>query len=112
MGGTESEFLLVLTTAPDEAKGLEIARRLVEDRLAACVTVGGASRSIYRWKGEIVDAVERVLFIKTQTALYDRLEAALKAVHPYSVPEIIAFPVVEGSDAYLKWIAGETLTSA
>jgi periplasmic divalent cation tolerance protein len=104
----EAEFLLVLTTVPDEAKGLEIARRLVEDRLAACVTIGGAARSIYRWKGEIADQEERVLFIKTKTALFDRLEAALKAVHPYSVPEIIAFPVVEGSEAYLKWITGET----
>jgi periplasmic divalent cation tolerance protein len=103
-----AEFLLVLTTVPDEAAGQTIAERLVADRLAACVTVSAAARSRYRWEGKIVQDEERVVFIKTRRALYDRLEAALKAVHPYKVPEIIALPVERGSKAYLDWLAAET----
>lgn len=103
-----ADFLLVLTTVPDEAAGRAIAERLVADRLAACVTVSGAARSRYRWKGEIAQDEEFIVFIKTRRALYDRLEAALKAVHPYEVPEVIALPVERGSKAYLDWLAAET----
>jgi periplasmic divalent cation tolerance protein len=103
-----TDFLLVLTTVPDQAAGQAIAERLVGDRLAACVTVSAAARSRYRWEGKIVVDEEFVVFIKTRRALYERLEAALKAVHPYTVPEIIALPVELGSKAYLDWLAAET----
>jgi len=103
-----ADFLLVLTTVPDEAAGQAIAERLVADRLAACVTVSGAARSRYRWEGKVVQDNEFVVFIKTRRSLFDRLEAALKAVHPYTVPEIIALPVERGSKAYLDWLAAET----
>jgi len=106
--GEASEAVVVLSTVPDEAKGREIARALVEERLAACVTVSAAVRSLYRWQGEIADETEFLLVIKTRRSLYARLEARLKALHPYTVPEILALPVAAGNEAYLKWIGEET----
>ncbi|MGB9004117.1 MAG: divalent-cation tolerance protein CutA [Candidatus Aminicenantales bacterium] len=103
-----TEFILALTTVPDEAKGQEIARLLVEKRLAACVTVTPASRSFYWWQGKICEESEYVLLIKTRRGLFGKLEAALKAVHPYQVPELIALPVELGSQAYLDWLKSET----
>jgi periplasmic divalent cation tolerance protein len=100
--------IVVLSTVPDEAKGREIARTLVEERLAACVTVTAAVRSLYRWQGKIADETEFVLIIKTRRALFRRLEARLRQIHPYTVPEIVALPVVAGSAAYLRWIKEET----
>jgi periplasmic divalent cation tolerance protein len=100
--------ILVLSTVPDEAKGREIARALVEERLAACATVSAACRSVYRWQGTIADETEFMLFIKTEGALYEKLEARLKELHPYTVPEIIALPITQGSAKYLAWIAEET----
>jgi len=103
-----TEFILALTTVPDEAKGREIARGLVEQRLAACVTVGPASRSTYRWQGKVCEEEEYVLLIKTRRELMAKVEAALRAVHPYQVPEFIALPIEGGSAAYLEWLAAET----
>lgn len=105
---TAADALLVLSTVPDEEKGRMIARTLVEERLAACVTVGGAAESFYRWEGRIAAEREFVLIIKTRTGIYPRLEARLKALHPYSVPEIIALPVAAGHPAYLAWLERET----
>jgi len=103
-----TDYLLILTTVPDKDKARTIAARLVESRLAACVTISAAARSYYWWEGKINEAGEYVLSIKTKASLFKKLEAALKAVHPYTVPEIIALPIVEGSKAYLDWIAKET----
>jgi periplasmic divalent cation tolerance protein len=103
-----SDYILVLSTVPYEQKGWEIARTLVQERLAACVTVSATSRSFYWWEDSISEEKECVLFIKTKSALYSQLEARLKEIHPYTVPEIIAFPVVHGSESYLKWMSKET----
>jgi periplasmic divalent cation tolerance protein len=103
-----TKFILALTTVPDEDKGREIARALVEGRLAACVTVGPASRSTYWWQGKVCEDKEYVLLIKTRRELFDKVEAALKAIHPYQVPELIALPVELGSQAYLDWLQSET----
>jgi periplasmic divalent cation tolerance protein len=105
-----SDHIVVLSTVPNEAKGREIARKLVETRLAACVTVSSACRSFYWWEGKITEDGEFMLVIKTKAALYDKLEAALKEIHPYSVPEIIALPIVKGSKKYLDWLDAETGT--
>ncbi|MBM3310484.1 MAG: divalent-cation tolerance protein CutA [Candidatus Aminicenantes bacterium] len=105
----EDRYLVVLTTVPNEAAGREIALKLVEARLAACVTVGRAARSFYWWQGRVTEAEEWVLVIKTKAGLYGQLEAKLKDGHPYTVPEILALPVVAGFPAYLKWISEETL---
>jgi periplasmic divalent cation tolerance protein len=102
------DAILILSTVPDEAKGLEIARALVAERLAACVTTLPRATSVYRWEGKVAEEGEFVLLIKTRAERYTELEARLKALHPYKVPEIIALPVVRGSEAYLNWIAAET----
>lgn len=106
--GLMRKFILVLTTVPDETKGLEMARRLVEERLAACVTVSAACQSLYWWEGKITQDSEYLLYIKTKASLYPRLERRIKELHPYRVPEIIALPIHRGSSDYLRWVEAET----
>ncbi len=101
-------FILVLTTVPEEKKGHEMGRILVEEKLAACVTVSPAARSFYRWEGKLCNEVEHVLFIKTRAALYQRLENRIKTLHPHKVPEIIALALEKGSKDYLDWLGEET----
>jgi periplasmic divalent cation tolerance protein len=85
-----------------------IARTLVEARLAACVNLLPAVRSIYRWQGQIEEATEITLLIKTTSQQVDSLQRAIVKLHPYDVPEIIATPIVAGYAPYLQWIATET----
>ena len=103
-------MLLVLTTLPDEETARRIARDMVERGLAACVSIGAPVRSVYRWQGEIEEAVEIPLTLKTADARYDALEQALRAAHPYELPEIVALPVARGLDAYLHWVDETTGT--
>ena len=103
-------MLLVLTTLPDEDTARRIARDMVERGLAACVSIGAPVRSVYRWQGEIEEAVEIPLTLKTADARYDALEQALRAAHPYELPEIVALPVDRGLDAYLHWVDETTGT--
>jgi periplasmic divalent cation tolerance protein len=103
-----SNYLLVMTTLPDEASARALARGLVEQRLAACVNISPAVQSIYRWQGAIEEANEVMLLIKTTLRHYDELEAAIRHVHPYEVPEIIAVPITTGLPAYLEWIEQQT----
>ena len=98
------ESLVVFVTCGSEEEGLKIAHALVEERLAACVNLVSPIRSIYRWEGKICDEKEWLLIIKTQTARFDDLEKRVKALHSYSVPEIIALPIVTGSPSYLNWL--------
>jgi len=102
------EHILVLTTVPDEQKAQDIAETLVGERLAACVTVSAGCQSFYWWEGKISQDREMMLFIKTKAALYDQLEARIKQVHPYRVPEIIALPLIRGYVKYLDWLTKET----
>ena len=103
-----SNTLLVLITLPERAAAETLARELLEARLAACVHIGATVQSLYHWRGEIETASETPMAIKTRTALWDRLERAIRARHPYELPEIVAVPISHGSPAYLDWIAGET----
>jgi periplasmic divalent cation tolerance protein len=105
---TMEQALLVLTNVPDATIATTIARRLVELRVAACVNILPQVQSIYRWQGMIEEAGELSLLIKTTQARYAELEAAIKALHPYDVPEIIAMPIVQGMPTYLNWIIAET----
>jgi periplasmic divalent cation tolerance protein len=102
------EPLLVLTNLPDAASAEKLARALVESRAAACVNVLAACRSIYRWHGAVERAEEIPLLIKTTRAAYPLVEAAVRAQHPYDVPELIAIPITHGLPAYLDWLAKET----
>ncbi len=101
-------FILVLTTMPEEERAQEIAKALVGERLAACVTVSSACQSLYWWEDRIAEDREYILYIKTKASLYPRLEKKLKELHPYEVPEIIALPIQKGSRAYLDWLKKET----
>jgi periplasmic divalent cation tolerance protein len=103
-----TEALVVLVTAPTADRAAEIARALVEERLAACGNVVPAIRSIYRWEGKVQDDAEALLVLKTTRARFDALRARVLALHPYEVPEVVALSVDAGSAPYLAWIAGET----
>jgi periplasmic divalent cation tolerance protein len=99
-----SEAIVVLVTCGTEDEAVEIAHALVEERLAACVNLISPVRSIYRWEGKIWDEKEWVLIIKTQKRRFEELEKKVKSLHSYSVPEIIALPIIEGSASYLNWL--------
>jgi len=100
--------LLVLTNLPDRAAAERLADGLVEKRLAACVNILAPCRSVYRWKDSVQHDEEHPLLIKTTAERYAELETAIRAGHPYELPEIIAVPIERGLPAYLDWIATET----
>ncbi|MCC4118023.1 divalent-cation tolerance protein CutA [Aromatoleum toluclasticum] len=102
------EVLVVLTNCPDDASAEALAALLIERRLAACVNVLAPCRSVYRWQDRIETATEVPLLIKTTPVRYVELEAAIRANHPYELPEIVAVPVMRGLPGYLDWVAAET----
>jgi periplasmic divalent cation tolerance protein len=102
------EILLVITTLPDLAAAQSLAKCLVELRVAACVNIQAPCHSVYSWKGKVENTEEVPVLIKTTAARYADLEAAILAVHPYELPEIVALPVAQGLPDYLAWVAAET----
>ena len=102
------DVIIVLTNLPDREAALKLANALVAKRLAACVNVLAECASVYRWKDAIENAREVPVLIKTRAARYSEVEAAIRGLHPYELPEIIAVPVVRGFDGYLRWVADET----
>ena len=102
--------LIVITNAPDRDIALKIARALIERKLAACVNILAECTSVYRWRGKLETATEVPLLIKTRAAIYPDLEAAIKSLHPYELPEIVAVPIERGSPEYLEWVNAETVT--
>jgi periplasmic divalent cation tolerance protein len=100
--------LLVLTNLPDRAAAEKLADALIEKRVAACVNILAPCRSVYRWKGAVQHDDEHLMLIKTTTERYAALEAAIRAGHPYELPEIVAVPIERGLAAYLDWVAAET----
>jgi len=99
-----SDPIVVLVTCGSEEEAAKIANSLIEGGLAACVNIISPVRSIYRWEGKIWDEKEWMLIIKTQKRRFEDLEKKVKSLHSYSVPEIVALPIVEGSTPYLKWL--------
>jgi periplasmic divalent cation tolerance protein len=102
------QFVIVLTTVPVEGDVETLASQLVEERLAACVNILPAMRSVYRWKGAVERADERQLVIKTTRARVSALEARLRKLHPYDVPEFVVLPIDSGSADYLSWLSDST----
>ena len=102
-----TDKIIVFNTcgSPEEAE--RIARALISKRLAACVNLLPAVRSIYRWKGAVEDAQETLLVIKSSRALFEELRAEIEKLHSYEVAEVIAIPIVDGSEAYLEWLGRE-----
>lgn len=105
-----TKVLLVISNFPDRVSAESAAGVLVADHLAACVNVLAECTSIYRWEGKIEQAREVPLLIKTTRGVYPKLESALRELHPYELPEIIAVPVTAGLPAYLDWVMLETQT--
>jgi periplasmic divalent cation tolerance protein len=102
------QIILVLTNLPDAETARGLAEHLVACRLAACVNILAPCRSVYRWRERIEDGEEIPLLIKSTADRYPALEAAIRARHPYELPEIVAVPVDRGLPAYLAWVAAET----
>lgn len=98
------EVIVVYITAPNEEDAVKISRAVVEERLAGCVNIVKGIRSIYSWQGKIEDDSEVLMIAKTQRHLFESLKKRVKELHSYTVPEIIALPVVEGSEDYLNWL--------
>ncbi|HRU05092.1 MAG TPA: divalent-cation tolerance protein CutA [Candidatus Brocadiia bacterium] len=102
--GQGGEALIVLVTAAGEAEAAALGRAVVEERLAACCTILPGARSIYRWEGRVCEGAEAVLILKTTAERFEPLASRLRSLHSYETPEIIAAPVVAGSEAYLRWV--------
>jgi periplasmic divalent cation tolerance protein len=102
----DPDAAIVLTTIGAGADTERLARTLIEEHLAACVNVLAPMRSTYRWKGNIEQEEEQQLIIKTTVGRVGALEARLRELHPYEVPEFLVLPVSSGSDAYLQWLQG------
>ena len=100
--------IVVLVTCPSQEVGEKIARAVVEDRLAACVNIVPGLNSVYRWKGKVCQDPESLLVIKTRRTKLSALSRRVKGLHPYSVPEVIALPVIAGSGPYLSWVRNST----
>jgi len=103
-----ADFVVVLITAPNEEDAAKMANDLVGSRLAACVNMIRNIRSIYRWQGKIEDEGEVLMLVKIRKEHFKDLEKRVKELHPYAVPEIIALPIIEGSEEYLGWLKEET----
>ena len=98
----------ITTTTATRGDAEAIARALVERGLAACVQIAGPVSSTYRWRGEIETAEEYLCIIKTRAELFEKVESAIRELHPYQTPEIVATPIVDGSRDYLAWLEAET----
>src|SRR6185295_18339290 len=102
-----TDKIVVFSTCDSEEQAAQIARELVEQKLAACVNILPGARSVYRWKGQIEDTAEWMLIIKSRRDLMDKLRAVIGKIHTYEVPELLAVPVVDGSESYLAWLDRE-----
>ena len=106
------EFIVVFVTAGSSAEGERLARALVEERLAACVNRIAAVQSVYRWQGKVEQSAEELLVIKTRADLFAALEKRVRELHSYSVPEVIALPIINGSENYLRWLSAQLVSGA
>ncbi len=105
----DPKALVVLTTLGGEDDARRLVTALVRERVVACGTILPGARSIYRWQGELSEETEVVVLLKTDVSKWDALRAAVRAQHPYQVPELLALPVDRGLDLYLSWLASEVV---
>jgi periplasmic divalent cation tolerance protein len=103
-----ADALEIHITAPDVEQARRMARTLVEEGLCACVNIVPGVRSIYRWQGEVREDSEVLCLAKTRPALFEPVRRRVQELHPYEVPEILAFSVDDGSETYLAWLSGST----
>ncbi|MDO8472927.1 MAG: divalent-cation tolerance protein CutA [Dehalococcoidia bacterium] len=107
---SEQELVVVFITSASESEAHSLARMLVEKRLAACVNTFHNVHSLFWWQGKVDSAHEVLLIVKTRAALLPNLVESVKKAHSYTVPEIIALPIIGGNPDYLKWVVDETST--
>lgn len=105
---TSQQYVIALTTLPADGNAEQLAQQLVEEKLAACVSILPPMRSVYRWKDGIERADERQLLIKTTAERLTDLEARLRQLHPYDIPEFVVLPIIQGSAPYLSWLSDST----
>ena len=103
-----ADYVLVFTTLPRDADAGAFARALVDERLGACVNLLPVMESVYRWEGQVETESERQLIIKTTRARTSELWERVRELHPYEVPEFVVVPILDGNEAYLRWIAAST----
>ena len=106
-----TDKVVILVTCGSLVEGRRIARALVKEKLAACVSVSSPIRSLYRWKGKLCDEAEVLLVIKTARQLFDRVRRTVERLHSYQVPEVICVPIIDGAPNYLNWLTA-SLTEA
>ncbi len=97
-------WILVLVTASDKKEAMKIAKKLVENKLAACINIVDNIHSIYWWQGKVEESNESLLIIKTRIDKLEKLIETIKSLHSYSVPEVIALPIIGGYNKYLEWL--------
>lgn len=107
---SDTRYVVVLTTLGSVEEARNIVRELVARRVVACGTILPNATSIYHWEGAVTEAVEAVVLLKTRLERWGDLRDAVRALHPYEVPELLALPVEEGLEAYLAWVGGETIS--
>ncbi len=105
--GSTGEYLQVFMTTSSKEEAEKIARKLVEERLAACIQIIGPIKSYYWWKRAIEESEEWLCIVKTKMHLYEKLESMIKSMHSYQVPEIVVLPIIKGNESYLKWMDEE-----
>ncbi len=103
-----TDFIIVQTSIDSRDVAQKIADTIVKERLAACCWISGPIKSTYWWEGKLEQAEEWVCEFKTRKELYSEIEQAIKAIHTYEEPEVVAVPIVEGSKGFLDWIVSET----
>ncbi|MBQ6517038.1 divalent-cation tolerance protein CutA [bacterium] len=102
------DIIVIYCTVPDKKTAEKIAKVLVKEKLAACVSVVDKVQSFFSWDGNLCDEKELLLMIKTKRTNFDKIRFLIEEQHPYNVPEIIAIPVVNCSEEYMRWLAHET----
>jgi periplasmic divalent cation tolerance protein len=107
----DTDYVIVMTTLPADADASIFARNLIEARLAACVNLLPRMESVYRWEGTVEQEPERQLVIKTSRERVAALWERIRELHPYDTPEFIVLPIVDGNDAYLRWVGESTRTT-
>lgn len=102
------EFIVIYCTVPNKNEGREIAKALITNHFAACVNIIDKVESIFSWDGKMTEEKEALMIIKTKKEMFSKVSHVIHKLHSYNVPEVVAIPVVEADEVYLKWIAHET----
>jgi periplasmic divalent cation tolerance protein len=100
-----TDKVVIMVTASSRRESRKIARRLIEEKLAACVNISQPIQSVYRWEGKIQQSKEFLMFIKTNRDLFPQIKTEIGLIHSYHTPEIICLPIIDGSPNYLQWVS-------